>query len=51
MFGGSTMGMRRKFVLLGGFPVCLVHGVSSCGSAGNSPNMCTRRANFLCIGI
>jgi len=27
MFGGSTMGMRRTFVLLGGLPVCLVHGV------------------------
>jgi hypothetical protein len=23
VFGGSTMGLSRKFVLLGGFPVCL----------------------------
>jgi hypothetical protein len=29
MFGGSTMGLRRQFVLLGGPPVFLVHGVSS----------------------
>jgi hypothetical protein len=29
MFGGSTMGLRRKFVLLGGFSVCLMHGISS----------------------
>jgi len=25
MFGGRAMGSRRKFVLLGGFSVCLVH--------------------------
>src|ERR1035438_6173127 len=30
MFGGRAMGSRRKFVLLGGFSVCLVHGVFSC---------------------
>jgi hypothetical protein len=29
VFGGSTMGARRKFVLLGGFSVCLVHVVPS----------------------
>jgi hypothetical protein len=45
MFGGSAMGLGRKFVLLGGSPVFLVHGISSCGSVGNSPLMCTRRAN------
>jgi hypothetical protein len=27
MFRGSTMSLCRKLVLLGGFPVCLVHGV------------------------
>jgi hypothetical protein len=43
------MGLCRKFVLLGGFPVCLVHGVSSRGSAGNLPLMCTRRTNLLWI--
>jgi hypothetical protein len=32
MFRGRAMGLRRKFVLLGGFPVRLVHGLSSCGS-------------------
>jgi hypothetical protein len=26
VFGGSSMGARRKFVLLGGLPVCVVHG-------------------------
>jgi hypothetical protein len=25
VFGGSAMSARRKFVLLGGFPVCVVH--------------------------
>jgi hypothetical protein len=25
MFGGGPMGVRREFVLLGGFPVCVVH--------------------------
>jgi transaldolase len=34
VFGGGTMGHCRKFVLLGGFPVRLVHGVSSRGSVG-----------------
>jgi hypothetical protein len=29
VFGGSAMSARRKFVLLGGFPVCLVHAISS----------------------
>lgn len=29
MFGGRPMGSRRKCVQLGGFSVCLVHGVSS----------------------
>jgi hypothetical protein len=32
MFCRGTMGVRRKFVLLGGFPVCVVHIVSSCAS-------------------
>ena len=26
VFGSSTMGVSRKFVLLGGFPVCVSHG-------------------------
>jgi hypothetical protein len=34
VFGGRTMGLRGKFVQLGGFSVCLVHGVSSCVSVG-----------------
>src|ERR1039457_3002372 len=50
MFRGSTMGLCRKFVLLSGFPVCFVHGVSSCGSAVNSPRTCTRRTNLFQIG-
>jgi hypothetical protein len=50
MFGSSAMGLRREFVLLGGFPVFLVHGISSCGSVGNSRLMCTRRANLFEIG-
>ena len=25
VFGGGAMGTRRKFVLFGGFPVCVVH--------------------------
>jgi hypothetical protein len=25
MFGGSAMGVGGKFVLLSGFPVCVVH--------------------------
>jgi hypothetical protein len=29
VFGGSTVRARRKFVLLGGFSVCLVHVVPS----------------------
>jgi hypothetical protein len=29
VFGGCAMSLGRKFVLLGGFPVCLVHVVSS----------------------
>jgi hypothetical protein len=41
MFGGSMMGLRRKLVLLGGSPVCLVHGVPSRGKVGH-PYMCTR---------
>jgi hypothetical protein len=45
MFGGGTMGLRREFVVLGGSPVFLVHSVSSCGNMGNSPLICTRRAN------
>jgi hypothetical protein len=37
MFGGGTMGPRRLFVPLGGFPVCVVlHGVSSYGSVIDS---------------
>jgi hypothetical protein len=33
MFGGGSMGSRRLFVPLGGFPVCIaLHGVSSYGS-------------------
>jgi hypothetical protein len=36
MLCGGTMSLRRKFVQLGGFSVCFVHRVSSCGSAGNS---------------
>jgi hypothetical protein len=36
MFGGSTMGVRRKFVLLGRLPVCLVHGAVSCRSVDNA---------------
>jgi hypothetical protein len=27
VFGSRAVGFRRKFVLLGGFPVCVVHGV------------------------
>jgi hypothetical protein len=29
MFGGGAMGARRQLVPLGGFPVCVLHGVSS----------------------
>jgi hypothetical protein len=29
VFGGRTMGLRRKFVQFGGFSVGLVHGVFS----------------------
>src|ERR1017187_2779958 len=36
VFGCSTMGLRRKLVLLGGFSMCLVHGVSSSGSVADS---------------
>jgi hypothetical protein len=36
MFGGSTMGACRLFVPLSGFPMCVVHGVSSCGSVIDS---------------
>jgi hypothetical protein len=50
VFRGRAMCLRRKLVLLGGSPVCLVHGVSSCGSDGNSPLMCTRRSNLCGIG-
>jgi hypothetical protein len=32
MFGDRTMGVRGKFVLLSGLPVCVAHGVSSRGS-------------------
>jgi hypothetical protein len=28
MFSRSTVGARRKFMLLGGFPMCVVHGES-----------------------
>jgi hypothetical protein len=28
VFGGGAMSARRKFVLLGGFPVCFVHDAS-----------------------
>jgi hypothetical protein len=47
MFGGSAMGLRRKFVLFGGFSVCLVHGVSSCGRVVPPFRMSTRRTNPL----
>ena len=30
VFGGRTMSARSKFVLLGGFQVCVVHGIFSC---------------------
>ena len=30
VFGSRTMGVRRKFVLLGGFPMRVIHGLS-CG--------------------
>jgi hypothetical protein len=29
VFGGSTMSARRQLVVLGGFPVCVVHNFSS----------------------
>jgi hypothetical protein len=45
MFRGSAVGLRRKFVLIGGFPVRLMHGFSSWGSVGNSPLTCTKRTN------
>jgi hypothetical protein len=32
MLGCRPMGVGRKFVLLGGQPVFLVHDISSCGS-------------------
>jgi hypothetical protein len=41
------MGLCRKIVLLGGFPVCFVHAVSSWGIAGNSPLICTKLTNLL----
>jgi len=34
VFGGRTMGLRRKFVQLGGFSVCLVHCVFSFVNVG-----------------
>jgi len=36
MFGARTMGVRGKFLLLSGFPVCAVHGVTSGGSVAPS---------------
>lgn len=50
VFSRSTMGLCRKIVLLGGFPVYFVRGVSSCGSVGNSPLICTRQTNVFRIG-
>jgi hypothetical protein len=50
VFRSGTMCLCRKLVLLGGSPVCLVHGISSCGSEGNSPLMCTKRTNLFEIG-
>jgi hypothetical protein len=50
MFGGSAMGLCRKSMQPGGFPVCLVHRVSSHGSAGNSLLLCTKGTNLIGIG-
>ena len=47
VFGGSTMGLRRQFVLLGCFKVCVVRHVSSCGTVLNALFLCTARANLL----
>ena len=32
VFGGSAMCVRGKFMLLGGLPVCVVHGVYRCAA-------------------
>jgi len=45
MFGGGTMGLRCQFVQFGGFPVFLVHDVSS------PPHISTRRTNLLRRGM
>jgi hypothetical protein len=50
MFRSSAMSLRREFVLLGGFPVYLVHGGSSRGSVINPILMCTSRTNRFVIG-
>jgi hypothetical protein len=50
VFGGGSMGHGSKFMLLGGFPVRLVHGVSSCESVCDRPFTCTRWTNPMEIG-
>ena len=35
VFGSRTMSLSRKFVLLGGFSVCFVHGVCSVETYSN----------------
>jgi hypothetical protein len=47
MFGGSAMGLRRKFVLLSRFSMGRVHSLSSFEEAWLTPfHKCTRRANY-----
>jgi hypothetical protein len=47
----TTVGLRRKFVLLGGLSVCLVRNVPPAEAQATPPFLCTRRANFLSIGV
>src|ERR1035441_7018811 len=50
VFGGSTMGLRRQFVLLGCFKVCVVRHISSRRTVLNALFLCTARANLLWTG-
>jgi hypothetical protein len=49
MFGSSTVGLFRKFVLFGGSLVRIVHGLSPVEENVNSRLMCTRRAKHFCM--
>jgi hypothetical protein len=49
MFGTSTVGLFRKFVLFGGSLVRIVHGLSPVEANVNSQLICTRRAKHFCM--